>query len=69
MVKYNFEENIIKLSESDDINDLPNEWEFIARFTHVEKVKICICNCKIKNYSLFINVKIKMLFIVVIVVK
>ena len=29
MSKYNFEENILKLSETQDIKDLPNEYEYI----------------------------------------
>lgn len=59
MSKYNFGENILKLSETQDIKDLPNEWEFITRFEGNEKNKLCVCNCKIKNYTFFINIKNK----------
>jgi L-rhamnose mutarotase len=53
--KFNFLENIFELSETQNKEELPNEWEFIIRHQGVEKSKTCVCNCKIKNYSIFIN--------------
>jgi hypothetical protein len=53
--KFNFLENIFKLSETKNKEELPNEWEFIIRHEDMDKSKICVCNCKIKNYSIFIN--------------
>jgi hypothetical protein len=53
--KFNFLENIFELSETQNKEELPNEWEFIIRHQGVDKSKTCVCNCKIKNYSIFIN--------------
>ncbi len=53
--KFNFLENIFELSETQNKEELHNEWEFIIRHQGVDKSKTCVCNCKIKNYSIFIN--------------
>jgi len=46
--KFNFLENIFELSETQNKEELPNEWEFIIRHQCVDKSKTCVCNCKIK---------------------
>lgn len=54
MSKYNFEENILEISETNDIKNLPLEWEYVCGGT---KNGHCICNRKIKNISYFFNFK------------
>ena len=55
MARYKFEDNIFKLSETKDITQLPDEWEFIIRDESDEGH--CICNRKIKYVNYFYNYK------------
>ena len=55
MSRYRFEENIKKLSESQDIKEIPNEWVFIYRVSFETKEGHCICNNTIKHINYYFN--------------
>jgi hypothetical protein len=52
-MSYNFEENIKKLSYSNNIDDIPHEWLFLGDNSGEDR---CICNRSIKNCYYFYNI-------------
>jgi hypothetical protein len=59
MSLYNFEENILTLSETDNPDILPKEWIHISYNPHLETPVTCICNRDINNNHIFLNIKTK----------
>ena len=49
--KYNFDENILKLSKSNNLNEAKREWYVILKETRTynEPSLVCICQHKIRN--------------------
>ena len=59
MDSYNFEENILKLSETDDPEKLHEEWIHMSYNQHVDTPVRCICNRFIHDIHMFLNIKTK----------
>jgi len=55
-MSYNFDHNILKLSETDDINKISKEWIDMG-FDVLTHTTQCICNRQIKNRYRFRNLK------------
>ena len=54
---HKFEENILKLSETKDIEKLHEEWVSLAYDEHVINPETCICNREIGNVHRFLNMR------------
>ena len=54
---HKFEENIMKLSQTKDIENLHEEWVSLAYDEHVINPETCICNREIGNVHRFLNMK------------
>ena len=57
MSKYNFERNLIKLSEKQDIESALSEWCFIMKEKRESKDIPCICQHKVRHAKYMYNVK------------
>ena len=57
-MNYNFQKNLLKASESNDIMEAKTEWEMISE-QKLQREVLCICNHKIKNVAYFFNSKTK----------
>ena len=55
MAKYNFVNNALEKSKTNNIKNLPKEWIFICRFSYREKDGQCICCRKIKHCNMYYN--------------
>lgn len=53
--KYNFEANLLKLSDSDDFVKVIKEWIFIYKKKCEHQDKTCVCNHKVKNCIFLYN--------------
>jgi len=53
---YQFEKNLLKLSNSTTFNEAKNEWYFIDKDKSDICNKLCICNHKVKNINYFYNI-------------
>ena len=56
MDSHKFIINIKQLSESQDINDIAEEWEFYKQVVLPEKTGRCICNHTVKKINKYVNV-------------
>ena len=53
---YNFKDNILKLSRTQDLNELKNEWVIVNEQADYSFDKLqCVCNKNIRNYYIFFN--------------
>lgn len=57
MSSYKFDENILKLSETDDPEKLHEEWIHMSYNEHVDIPVTCICTHEIYNPHIFLNIK------------
>jgi len=55
MDSHKFIINIKQLSESQDINDIAEEWEFYKQVVLPEKTGRCICNHTVKKINKYVN--------------
>ena len=53
--KYNFEENLLKLSQSNVFPVAIKEWNFIYKESYNHQDKTCVCNHKVKNCNFLYN--------------
>jgi len=58
-MSYNYEKNILELSETDDIKEVPKEWISLAPSCRMEQKERCICNRGIMIVERFFNIKTK----------
>jgi hypothetical protein len=58
-MSYNYETNILELSETDDIKEVPKEWISLAPSCRMEQKERCICNRGIIIVERFFNTKTK----------
>lgn len=58
-MSYNYEKNILELSETDDIKEVPKEWISLAPSCRMEQKERCICNRGIIIVERFFNTKTK----------
>jgi hypothetical protein len=58
-MSYNYEKNILELSETDDIKEVPKEWISLAPSCRMEQKERCICNRAIIIVERFFNIKTK----------
>jgi hypothetical protein len=56
---YNFEENILQLSETKELANLHEEWVYLSYNHHVDSLERCICNREIGNVHRYLNMKTK----------
>lgn len=54
-MSYNYEKNILELSETNDINEVPKEWVSLAPSHRVDEKERCICNRRIIIMERFFN--------------
>ena len=57
-MNYNFQQNLLKASESNDIIEAKMEWKMMSE-QKVQNRVLCICNHKISNVTYFLNTKTK----------
>ena len=64
--KYNFDENILKLSKSNNLNEAKREWYVILKETRAynETSLVCICQHKIRNIIYMYNKNTQKIIIV-----
>lgn len=53
--KFNFEANLLKLSDSDDFVKAIKEWNFIYKEKYEHQDNTCVCNHKVKNCIFLYN--------------
>ena len=53
---YNFKDNILKLSKTQDLDELKNEWVIVNDKPHVKNV-VCVCRKDIAYFHIFHNKK------------
>ena len=61
---YKFNENLLKLSRSKNIEDAKKEWVIICEDKREEKTGLCICQNKIKNIVFIYNIHTKYVIMV-----
>lgn len=54
--KYNFIENILKLSETCNQDEIRKEWVFILKTCDSSQASRCVCNHRVKYISHYINI-------------
>ena len=51
---YNFKDNILKLSKTQDLDELKNEWVIVNDKPYVKNV-VCVCRKNIAYFHIFHN--------------